>query len=319
MTHTKTLKKAIIPAAGRGTRQFPASRAVRKEFFPIIDVDGVTRCGMQFIVAEALSADIEEICVVVSPGEEEFYRSYFRGLTPEEERQYASKPWILKEAEILKDMGERLSFRTQHEQLGLGHSVWCARDFAGGDPVMILLGDHLYLSNQPESCAKQAADAWKHADGSVSSVRAVTEEHLHLFGVIRTESNDGPPWRVAEIFEKPEVEFARQHLQHPEGGQNPYLVFFGIHVMDADVFDCLDEMIASDTKDKGEYQLTVAQSMLASRGNYWAAPVDGVTYDIGVPHGLAATQAAMTAVGPFRKDAEASIAGLPERYSKSVV
>lgn len=304
MTQLSKLTKAIIPAAGRGTRQYPASSAIRKELFPLVDRDGVSRATIQFVVMEALSSGVEQVCIVTAPGEEQAFRDYFQGLDPLQQAKNASKPWMLRESEALKEMGDRLVFRAQEEQLGLGHSIWCARDFAGVDPVLVLLGDHIYISQQEQSCATQAVSAWHAQGGNLSCVRAVSEENLHLFGIIRPASPDGPPWRVAEILEKPDVQTAMSRLQAPGlPDETPFLAFFGIHILQPGIFDCLDHLIHHDIRQKGEIQLTAAQSLLAQNEPYWAAKVDGETYDVGIPGGYAVTQAALTALGPYAAEA----------------
>ncbi|MGQ9808252.1 MAG: sugar phosphate nucleotidyltransferase [Armatimonadota bacterium] len=299
MTANNVLRKAIIPAAGRGTRQFPASRAVRKELFPLVDRDGVTRAAMHLIVREALSAGVEEVCIVASPGAEAAYRDYFRSLTPEEESVYGRKAAALTEAAELADLGKRITYRIQEQQLGLGHAVWCARDFADGEPVLVLLGDHVYVSETEESCAAQLADAWRECAASVSAVHPVGPEQIHLYGIVRTDGSPGPRWRVREIVEKPDRQTAERSLISRSDPALPYLAFFGMHVLQQDVFDALNHLIEHDIRDHGEYQLTTAQSLVAGNGDYYAVEVAGQSLDFGVPSGLALTQAVLTSLGPF--------------------
>ncbi len=299
MTAEITLRKAIIPAAGRGTRQFPASRAVRKELFPLVDRDGVTRAALHLIVREALSAGIEEVCIVASPEAEAAYRGYFRALTPAEEAVYGRKPAALAEAGELAALGERITYRIQEQQLGLGHAVWCARDFAAGEPVLVLLGDHIYISNTAASCAAQLAGVWRGRGASISAVHAVGPDQIHLYGIVRTDGSPGPLWRVQEIVEKPDRETAERSLVSRDDPGRPYLAFFGMHVLQQDVFDALEHLIEHDIREHGEYQLTAAQSLAARQGPYYAVEVDGQSLDFGVPAGLALTQSVLTSLGPF--------------------
>jgi len=311
MTTGRNVKKAIIPAAGRGTRHYPASAAVRKEFFPIVDLDGKTRPVIQLIVMEALSSGVEEICIVTSPGDDQAFQDFFKGI---DENAPGFKPHMREDSELLNDLGKRITYREQAEQLGFGHAIWCARDFAGDDHVLVLLGDHIYISNTSRSCAGQIVDAYIEHGGNISSVKSVPEEKLHLCGVIKTNSST-PPWQVTEIHEKPAVDFARQNLQTPGVMPSPYLGFFGTHVMGPQIFECLSEMIRNDIRQYGEYQFTVAQSMLAQKSDYWAVPIDGETYDIGVPAGFSVAQAVMISLSPHAKEAEEAVREAAREFS----
>ncbi|MEI6913577.1 MAG: sugar phosphate nucleotidyltransferase [Armatimonadota bacterium] len=292
------IKKAIIPAAGKSSRHYPASSAIRKELFPLIDQDGMSKAAIQLIVQEAVSAGIEEVCIVTSPGGDEEFKRYFSGLPAESRQTYKLRPEMLAQSEILEELGERLTYVEQTEQLGFGHAVYQARAFAGSDPVLVMLGDHVYVPHGPLSCAKQTLKAWQACGGSVSAIHPISDDQLHSYGILKP-SSEGPPWRISEIFEKPDADFAQAHLLvgqlHPE----KYLAFFGMHVLQPEIFEVIEHMIRSDIRDRGEYQLTSAQSLLAGRSEYWAAPVCGHGFDLGVPEGLAVTQAALTSLGPF--------------------
>ncbi len=121
------VRKAVITAAGRGTRQYPASSAVQKEMFPLVDRDGLTKPVIQIIGEEAIDSGIEEICIVTKPGEEAFYREYFRRLDDEMLKSFGGHEWARLESEKLQEFGERLHFAEQGSQEGFGHAVFQAR------------------------------------------------------------------------------------------------------------------------------------------------------------------------------------------------
>src|SRR6478672_9935719 len=149
------VRKAVITAAGQGTRQYPASSAVQKEMFPLVDRDGLTKPVVQIIGEEAIDSGIEELCIVTQPGEEKQYREYFRRMSDAEARPFRGKDWAILESEKLGAFGERLSFAEQHTPEGFGHAVYQAKAFVGDEPFLLLLGDHVYISNTKERCARQ--------------------------------------------------------------------------------------------------------------------------------------------------------------------
>src|SRR5690349_8630266 len=149
------VRKAVITAAGRGTRQYPASAAVQKEMFPLVDRDGLTKPIIQIIGEEAIDSGIEEICIVVAPDQEAIYRDYFRGLDQEAIQSFRGKEWALLASEKLSAFGKRLHFAEQKTPEGFGHAVYQARDFVGDEPFLLLLGDHVYISDMIDRCARQ--------------------------------------------------------------------------------------------------------------------------------------------------------------------
>ncbi len=163
------VRKAVITAAGRGTRQYPASTAVQKEMFPLVDRDGLTKPVIQIIGEECIDSGIEEICIITQPGEEQLYRDYFKRMTDVEARGFRGKDWAILESEKLGAFGDRLSFAEQHSPEGFGHAVYQAKKFVGDEPFLLLLGDHIYISDIKDRCAPPAHQG----------VRAVHARHGH--------------------------------------------------------------------------------------------------------------------------------------------
>ena len=303
------VRKAVITAAGRGTRQYPASTAVQKEMFPLVDRDGLTKPVVQIIGEEAIDSGIEQVCLVVQPGEEHVYRDYFRRLDNDTVKAFRGKDWAILASEKLGAFGERLSFAEQHTPDGFGHAVYQAKAFVGDEPFLLLLGDHVYVSDVKDRCAKQLLNVYERQPGMLDSVTAVqptVERLLHGFGVIRGSPVDAARgvYRAERIVEKPTIEFAREHLATPGLPAGNYLAHFGMWVFSPRIFDSLEHLIENDLRDKGEIQLTSAQEHLRQQSDdqYWAVVTQGQRYDTGIPYGLMETQLALALNGVHRAD-----------------
>ena len=300
------VRKAVIAAAGRATRQYPASTAIQKAMFPLVDRDGLTKPTIQIIAEEALDSGIEEICIVTQPGEEKLYRDYFRRLDNDMVRSFRGKDWAILESEKLQGLGERLHFAEQHTPEGFGHAVYQAKPFVGDEPFLLLLGDHVYISNTRERCARQLTRVFEqYMLDAVTGVQPTLERDLHGFGTIRGEPIDAAKgiYRAQLIIEKPAIEVAREQLVTPGLPAGNYLSHFGIHVFSPRIFDSLEHLITNNLRDKGEIQLTAAQEHLRQQsrdGKYWIVVSQGQRYDTGIPYGLMETQLALALNGVHR-------------------
>jgi UTP--glucose-1-phosphate uridylyltransferase len=300
------VRKAVITAAGRGTRQYPASTAVQKEMFPLVDRDGLTKPVVQIIGEEAIDAGIEQICIVTQPGEEKEYRDYFRRMTDAEVKQFRGKDWAILESEKLGAFGERLSFVEQRSPEGFGHAVYQARQWVGDEPFLLLLGDHVYISDIKDRCARQLIKVYEqYMLDSVSGVQPTLERLLHLFGVIRGTPIDAARgiYRAELIIEKPTIEIAREKLATAGLPAGNYLAHFGMHVFSPRIFESLAYLIENNVREKGEIQLTAAQEHLRQRTEkYWCVVTQGQRYDTGIPYGLMETQLALALNGSHRTE-----------------
>lgn len=315
------VRKAVITAAGRGTRQYPASTAVQKEMFPLVDRDGLTKPVIQIIGEECIDSGIEEICIITQPGEEKYYREYFRRMSDADSKSFRGKDWAILESEKLGAFGQRLHFAEQHAPEGFGHAVYQAKPFVGDEPFLLLLGDHIYISNTKERCASQLIRVYEHYMLEVATaVQPTVERMLHLFGVIR-----GAPVDVARgiykaelIVEKPSIETARETLVTPMLPAGNYLAHFGIHVFSPRIFDSLEYLIKNNLRQKGEIQLTAAQEHLRQQTDkYWCVTVEGQRYDTGIPYGLMETQLALALNGIHRTEICEAIARILAMQVKS--
>ena len=296
-----TVRKAVITAAGRGTRQFPATRTLQKEMLPLVDRDGITKPALQLLVEEAVRAGIEQVGIVVNPESEAGVRAYFGALTEEEASWGNDRQWLYEQAEHLQSLGEHIVTIVQDEPLGLGHAVYLTRDFVDDEPFVMYLGDHVLLSHRQENCTQQVLRIWERTGGIVSAVRPTPEERVHLYGTLA-----GAPLphltgtlRVTAMIEKPSVEQARAHLRMSTLPEGVYYCFFGINLFTPEIFEYLERTIRDGHTMKGEYQLTTAQQMLVDRGNYYACEVAGEALDIGIPQGYLEAQVALGLAGTY--------------------
>lgn len=300
------VRKGVITAAGRGTRQFPASAAVQKEMFTLVDRDGYTKPVIQIIAEELVASGIEEICIVTQPGDEKTYKEYFRGLSDVEAKVFKSKDNMLAQADNLRRLGQRLHFVAQHSPEGFGHAVYQARDFVGDEPCVLMLGDHIYISEIERRCTQQLIDVYeKHNCSAVTGVQLTLEKLLHLFGTIRGKPIDEAKgiYGAELIVEKPSVDLAREKMATPGLPAGNYLAHFGIHVFSPAIFDSLEYLIKNDLREKNEIQLTAAQEHLRQNSEkYWTVVVQGQRYDTGIPAGLVETQLALALNSVYRRE-----------------
>lgn len=297
------VRKAVVTAAGQGLRHFPATQGFQKELLPLVDRDGTTRPTIQIILQEALDAGIEEICLVVSPQREAQFRGYFRGMLDDQLSYFQGKQWALDEGERLADLGRRITYAVQREPGGDGHAVFCARDFVGEDPFLLLLGDHVFVPTGGRSCCRQVMDVYDDREAPVSGVQRTGEDFLHLFGTVtgRRLSVDPSVYELSQVAEKPTVEFAEEHLRTRGLRRGEYLCFFGVHVMPPLLFEMLAGLIREGRPSRVGYQLTDALERLRQEDTYLAVEVEGARYDMGMPFGYIQTQLALAINSPARR------------------
>ena len=282
----KYVRKAVIPIAGLGTRHFPASHAVKKELFPVVGPDGIARALFHYHLLELEAAGIEEICIIVQPGEDEMVRRYLRGPGDDYLKRLEKHPALLREAEQMRGFEKRISFAIQHQQEGYGHAVFQTSDFASGEMVLLALGDHLFRG-RAISPYRELADTAKISDGkSVSAVNRISAGELKGFGTIAgiRRAEDPRLIDVSLIIEKPSVAVAREQLRVDGLPAETWLGWFGLHLLASSIYEVLEEMIRDDVRDQGEFQLTRAQEIQRQREGYLALEMTGAErFDFGVP------------------------------------
>ena len=311
------VRKAVITAAGRGTRQYPASSAVQKEMFPLVDADGLAKPIIQIIGEEAIAAGVEEICIVTQPGEEVQYREYFKEMSEGTLTAFAGKDWAIEAGRKLAAFGKRLHFVSQDSPEGSGHAVYQAKDFVGDEPFLLMLGDHIYISADVggRNCAAQLIDAYEAAGmEAMSAVQMTPASQLHLFGTLKGRPLDdhNGVYEVQVLYEKPTPQYAAQHLRTAGLPAGQYLCHFGMNVFPPAIFDAIGYHIDRNIREKGEIQLTNAQDYLKQNlvTRYGACTIDGKRYDTGIPYGLMESQIALALAGRHRSEIIEAIARL---------
>lgn len=280
----KLPRKALIPLAGLGTRMFPASKAVRKELFPVITPDGRCCSLLQRLLEEAYSAGIEQVGLIIRPGDEGTFSALFDPVEPAI-HQRLSDAAKLEEAALLR-MGSKITWLTQATQEGFGHAIYCAREWIGEEAFLLMLSDHIYVTNGDKSCARQLLDAFQqHGGKSIISLYPVHGEKVRHYGTGAGTWLDDTrqTLELTQFVEKPELAYARQHLRMDNLSEDTFLCVYGQYVLTAEIFAILAEQIAANQRHRGEFQLTSALAELSAKNRLLGFQVDGKHYDTGQP------------------------------------
>ena len=243
-----TIRKAIIPVAGFGTRLYPETRFLKKDFFPIIDKDGQVKPLILILLEECKAAGIEEICIVLGSREErEQYRQFFETPLPKEHLDKLPKEKLKYERHIL-DLGKRLTYVYQTEKKGFGDAVYRCADFAANEPVLLLLGDTIYHSNTNKCCALQFIEAYEKYNKPMMSIHEIPLEKVCYYGVTSGKWIDSKErvLLMSNITEKPSSAYAEENLgvvSVAVTGQKRYYCAFGSYILTKEVFAQLKENI----------------------------------------------------------------------------
>jgi len=255
------VRKAIIPAAGLGTRFLPATKAQPKEMLPIVD-----KPTIQYIIEEAVSSGIEHIIIVTGRGkraiEDHFDKSYELEATLTAKQKLAE----LEEIERITNLAD-IHYIRQKEPKGLGHAIWCARTFIGDEPFAVLLGDDIVVSEKP--CLQQLIEAFEHFHTSIIGVQQVREEVVERYGIVcgeRMPASNGL-YHVSDLIEKPRRDESPSRL-----------AIMGRYVIRPEIFAILERLEAGTG---GEIQLTDALRLLSKRQAVMAYEMSGKRYDVG--------------------------------------
>jgi UTP--glucose-1-phosphate uridylyltransferase len=257
------IRKAVITAAGRQQRNLPLQT--------LVDRDGAEKSVLRILVEEVLKARIEDIAVVVQPGDETAF------------------------SRVVGEHAGRLRFVPQPEPRGYGHAVHCARGFVGDEPFLHLVGDHLYVTRGEQGCARRLVDLAESEACSVSAVQATRETLLAHFGAVGGQPVAGREdlYRIDTVLEKPTPTEAEQRLVVPGLRAGHYLCFFGMHVLTPLVMEILGSSPAS---------LSAALAELARREKYLALRETDRRYDLGARYGLLMAQLALALAGRDRAE-----------------
>lgn len=253
------IKKAVIPAAGLGTRFLPATKAQPKEMLPIVD-----KPAIQYIVEEAVQAGIEDIIIITGKHKKSIADHFDRNIELEMALKEKQKEKLL---EIVEDISSMIDIHyvRQKKPKGLGHAIYCARTFIGNDPFAVLLGDDIVVSDKP--VIQQMAEIYEKEENPILGVQKVPHMEISKYGVVKYSKSQGRVYDVEDLIEKPPVDEAPSDL-----------AIMGRYIITPDIFDIL-----ADTKPGkgGEIQLTDALNELAHRRKVQAYNFKGDRYDVG--------------------------------------
>ena len=294
ITPPKRIRKAVIPAAGFGTRMFPASKVIKKELAPIVDRDGLAKPVIQVIIEEALRSGIQEVALILQPSDRPLFEAYFN--SPLSPQHLHSLPTALQEhAEYLQTLGRRVTFIEQDRQEGLGHAVLCARAWVAGEPFLLMLGDHVFRSDTDVPCAEQVIAAHEEAGGHVVGLAVAPPEEVSNFGTVAgTWADHGRLLAVSEFAEKPSLDYAEAQLR-VDGIQGGFLTLFGLYALGPAVFEHLQHLYDHNVREGGEFRLTDALSLLRKHEPCFGYLVRGRRFDTGRPEEYLKTLAAFAA------------------------
>ena len=259
----KKIRKAIIPAAGYGTRFLPATKAQPKEMLPIVD-----KPAIQFIVEEARKSGIEEILVITGRNKRSIEDHFDKSVELELQLKSQGKYDLLQQVEEISDV--TIHFIRQKEAKGLGDAILCARQFVGDEPFAVLLGDDIVDAEVP--VLAQLIKAYKDMGGSVLGVQKVPKDKVSSYGIVNPEQINQNLWKAVSLVEKPEIEDAPSRL-----------AVLGRYILTPEIFEILEH---TEPGRGGEIQLTDAINELASMQNVYAYRFEGRRYDIGDKEGF---------------------------------
>jgi len=260
----KKVRKAVLPAAGLGTRFLPATKAQPKEMLNVVD-----KPQIQYVVEECVASGIEHIIIVTGKGKNSIEDHFDYNPTLERYLEEKGRP---DQAEMVRHISDmvQVSYTRQKEPLGLGHAVLVAKDLVGDEPFAVLLGDVLIPG--PNPATKQLVEVYEATGIGAIAVEEVPREKTHLYGIVGGEPAPQGPFgerllRIRELVEKPKPEEAPSNLS-----------ITGRYVLPSAIFDCLER---TKPGAGGEIQLTDALKILAKEQGLWAYIYEGISYDAG--------------------------------------
>ena len=287
-----TVRKAIIPVAGFGTRLYPATRALKKDFFPIPCSDGMVRPVILILLEELVKSGVEEICLVLGSEEERIqYTEFFERPLSEEHLRKLNKEAQEYENRIL-DIGKRLRYVYQREKRGFGHAVFQALEFAAGEPVLLLLGDTLYRSQINKPCALQLIERYERYNQLMVSIHPIPLAEVSHYGILSGvwEDKDNTILNVSVMNEKPKASYAEEFLGvRNKEGEKEYYSVFGQYILTPEVFAQLEADIQkadAEGDTTREIELTAALEAVRQKSGMMGVRLKGTMYDMGNPNAL---------------------------------
>lgn len=280
----KLVKKAIIPVAGFGTRLFPITKVIKKEFLPVMDTDGVLKPCILVILEQLLKAGIEKIYLVIGEEEKEIYDTFFGNLSEEHYNKLSEEK--RRYEDLIENIKDKIVYVYQKERKGFGHAVYQCREYLKDEPVLLLLGDMIYHSNQEKNCMEQMIDCYEQTGLPVISMHPVDKEDVIHYGIMtgEWENKEQTILKISEMSEKPTVEYAQDNLSvKTKQKKDNYYAVFGQYILTKEIFWELEKNIKENKLERGEIQLTSAIDQTRAAIGVTGFVVDGQSFDIGLP------------------------------------
>ena len=287
-----TVRRAIIPVAGFGTRLYPATRALKKDFFPIPCPDGMVRPVILILLEELIQSGIEDICLVLGSEEERQQYSDFFERPLSDEHLCKLNPEAQEYENHILDIGKHLHYVYQREKRGFGHAVYQAAQFAGNEPVLLLLGDTLYHSESNKPCALQMVEEYERYNSLMVSIHPIPLAEVSRYGILYGvwEDKQKTVLNVSTMHEKPKASYAEEFLGvRNKDGEKEYYSVFGQYILTPEVFAQLHEDIMQkeiDGDHVSEIELTSALEAVRQRNGMMGVRLRGRMYDMGNPDAL---------------------------------
>lgn len=279
----QSVRKAVIPVAGFGTRLYPATKAIKKDFLPVLDKDGLFKPVIMVLLEQLVQSGIEEVCLIIGREEKALYESFFSPMSkenydklPEDKQRYEDN---------LVKIGKMLHYVYQDERRGFGHAVYQSRDFAVSEPVLLLLGDMIYESFIGETCSSQLISCYESHGLPVISMHEVPSEQVVHYGIMHGvwESPKEEQMRLDCICEKPAIDYAQENLAVKCKSGSKYFAVFGQYILTEDVYKVLEKNIRENKESAGEIQLTDALEEVRATSGMMGCRIKGKSYDVGLP------------------------------------
>ena len=281
---SRKVRKAIITAAGHGTRLFPMTRILRKEFMPIIDKKGIIKPLMLQHMQDCHHSEIEKVAFIIQDRDKRYFDQLAKEpVSPEVYKKLSTENQNV--CDEIMDMGADISYVAQNEQKGLGHAVLASRNWVGEEPFLLVLGDHYFQANEDsKSCIQQLIDVYHKLDDSVIGLAYASLNDVQRFGCVAGKWEDYEEvLSITEITEKPSPEYAQEHLIVEGMRDGWFLTAFGLYLLSPDIFVVLEEMLVNGQLENHELQLTTALEILRRRKGLRGVMIHGERTDIGTP------------------------------------
>ena len=259
------IRKAVIPAAGLGTRFLPATKAQPKEMLPIVD-----KPTLQYIIEECIESGIEEILIITGRNKKSIEDHFDKNIELEMELEKSGKQEMLEMVRNISDMAN-IHFIRQKEPKGLGHAIYCSKTFVGNEPFAVLLGDDI-VYNEEKPCLKQILECYNEYKTSILGVQKVPRENINIYGIVEAKHIEDRVYKVKGLIEKPNM-----------NQTNSNIAILGRYIITPRIFEILENL---EPGKGGEIQLTDALLKLSKEEAIYAYNFEGKRYDVGDKFGF---------------------------------